>query len=832
MATNMDHNNQLLCRNAVLQAELRLVKQQLDQAHRSTNYLLERMSLSGTPRTNVTLEQLEKAHEQVLRENAHLKSLLTITCGSPTPSSRRIGSRTAYGVRRTLRSGRDHSQSFSYHRATDSAVSESGNLLDLEDDFTPSPTATPTYTTTKADPTPPLESSEDEDHRSRIPEMVGRPIRHKKIANTSTGLGITGTTSFDSSAREPAGSHASGTAGSTPAGSKSGFILTDSDGNETFFQTPSPTSSNPLRGPRASRGESNGPAHFAFWERQSLMGAAIFIEDKDEAEIVEYWEEYGKQHPRHSAEEWKNYYHETIRPAYLAKQSPKMTEDEKEQEAPTAEAVQKQDDEPKLLAETSFTSGTTKPDEILFDDDEEAAQTAESSFNSTTTASGGVALVEVGNVALDAADQSGVVHSGSESIVSAQESESTIRAPTTFAAAFNPLALSVHADPAAFTNQTRTSSPEHEPLASDVPIQATQSTEDKPRTPWSFGPAYNASLEEAKAFSTTATRGGQRSRPRRQTPEDDYVVAPPTPAFGVAAQDDRGEAPARRDSPPKVTRYNYSRTYYPMHEQNLFYKPRLEDPNAYRTVLITGVPPTITLAQVLDKVRGGKIFSSAYHDTANFRTAPPIDTNTVSIIFISGREASKFVKHTQHHPILFTTSSLDPPTQAEVLLLKTPTRSISTYFLRDAIPKGLTRIMYLHNLTSNLKDPETIIGTLQQLNPDMPRPLRAGYVKDGIMVLEYASMAEADVAWDVVNKNPMEFPGIVKGSLGDPCAEALVWKKRGEAGEREKEGHGGDIAELSEGEADDECGGENEVGDENAEMVYVDREEDAKMMEG
>ncbi|EME39443.1 hypothetical protein DOTSEDRAFT_179990 [Dothistroma septosporum NZE10] len=728
----MDHTNQLIYRNAELQVELRLVKEQLDRAHKSTTYLLDRMRGAEPRLLNTELQRLQIERDQVLRENAHLKSTLKLTREERLPAPRLTDSKASYGVRRIPRSGRDHSPGYTNHQTVGGEACEQGNLLDLEDDSSPSAAASPARTAT----------------RERTPYL--EDIRHQKAGNTSIGLGISGTSSFDSLETGSSEAHAS-TAARVSIGRQNGFMTYDSGGNPSFFHTPSPKFPIASRGPRSERIQHAGPAIFADHEHKRLMGAATFIEDMSETDQEEHWAKYGKENPRHSAEEWKAYYHDRIRLAFLARQ--------------------------------------TAPHSV----------------------------------------------------------------PAT-----HPLALSIHADPILCdtsperehidpTDQAKQIKPTYK--VARALENVTSEIDTKPKNPWSFGTAYDQSLLEARAFLNEATPGGQRparsSRSRFQALEEDSIVASPTPAFeAIANEVDQGETTLRRDSPPKTSRNSYSRGCYPADPADLFHKPRAEDRNVHRTVLIANIPPIITLAQVLDTVRGGKIFSATYHETAKFRTSPPTTTNTITVVFVNGKHAQKFVEHSLSYPVILEPSLIESSTPAAVSLLPTPTRPIPERLLYQAIPAGLTRVLYVYELSPKLKEPGAVLAKIQQIEPSVPWPLKAGYDEDGVMVLEYASMSEAEMAWMVVNNCPQEFPGVSKGFLGDPCERALEWKGRNakeSEGETQVKGDGVDIVdgqgELGDGE--DHNKGERRDDDEvtrgagvNSAMVRVEREENSKMMEG
>lgn len=74
----------------------------------------------------------------------------------------------------------------------------------------------------------------------------------------------------------------------------------------------------PFTSANVSQQRPNGSA-FALHEHRRLMGAAMFIEDMSIAEREEHWQDLAWRSARHTAEEWQKYYEEFVRPGYLAK---------------------------------------------------------------------------------------------------------------------------------------------------------------------------------------------------------------------------------------------------------------------------------------------------------------------------------------------------------------------------------------------------------------------------------------------------------------------------------------------------------------------------------
>ncbi|KAJ5390964.1 uncharacterized protein N7496_002032 [Penicillium cataractarum] len=70
----------------------------------------------------------------------------------------------------------------------------------------------------------------------------------------------------------------------------------------------------------------------------------------------------------------------------------------------------------------------------------------------------------------------------------------------------------------------------------------------------------------------------------------------------------------------------------------LRYMPKSGDENAFRTVLIENLPDTVTLDQILTRIRGGAILSASLTDTRTITGSP-----TALIIFLHNRGALNFL---------------------------------------------------------------------------------------------------------------------------------------------------------------------------------------------
>ncbi|KAI9884165.1 MAG: hypothetical protein M1823_004054 [Watsoniomyces obsoletus] len=84
--------------------------------------------------------------------------------------------------------------------------------------------------------------------------------------------------------------------------------------------------------------------------------------------------------------------------------------------------------------------------------------------------------------------------------------------------------------------------------------------------------------------------------------------------------------------------------------------------NVYRTVIITELPPVMTLSLLLARVRGGTVFSAALLNTRSITKSM-----SAMVVFMAETAARAFVDYTHRHPLLFL------GTPARVALLDSPT---------------------------------------------------------------------------------------------------------------------------------------------------------------
>ncbi|KXT10106.1 hypothetical protein AC579_9702 [Pseudocercospora musae] len=207
----------------------------------------------------------------------------------------------------------------------------------------------------------------------------------------------------------------------------------------------------------------------------------------------------------------------------------------------------------------------------------------------------------------------------------------------------------------------------------------------------------------------------------------------------------------------------------PQELEELFATSHLEQIHAYRAVTISKVPKSATLHDVLFNIRAGKIFSVILHETAGFRTNPPIETNTITLTFTSGKDTKDFIKSCEADST-FTLPTDGTTFQAEVTLIPTITRPLSPWVLLKMKEDNLSRVLYIH-------DPEKTFPVdrvvEEMMREGAKKPLKESFDDEvpGLMLFEFASIQEAANARGAMEKNFNFFGEISRGFTVDPCAK-------------------------------------------------------------
>ena len=188
--------------------------------------------------------------------------------------------------------------------------------------------------------------------------------------------------------------------------------------------------------------------------------------------------------------------------------------------------------------------------------------------------------------------------------------------------------------------------------------------------------------------------------------------------------------------------------------------PRSTEQDVYRTVIISGLPLSITMEAVLEKVRGGILIDAKLLNTADIT-----GSNTALVNFLHEHSAMAFEDHAKEYPINFSNVF------ARVAVIPTPTWPIPVN-LRTSIEEGRTRCLEIHELPPNISLP-----TLRQELTASPvmKSTSLEYMRlraDGVLELRFSSIRAAEHSSAFFRKT-LRYRGCTIQCLPDPCAQPL-----------------------------------------------------------
>lgn len=678
----------LLYRNAQLETELRLVKEELAQAQGSTQYLLRLLSDSSNS---------QPAH------NVHggaIPRLDTIIPVARKDSVTEISERPKESAAVAPLIG----------------FEEADSLLDLNAAEAAAGSTEPT--------------SQAHIHPRKLkPDSIGLGISQPNSSQSSFAMTTTEEVTPSSHSNNPSFRQ-----------QQPGFKIRQSDGTSVFV--PTPQMDNPLETPFRSMA-SPEPLPFLGHEHRSLAGKAFVWVEMTAEELTEVIVRYAREHPRHTAEEYRSYFEDVIRPAYHEQERNRAQAREAQVEG---EGVVKDIDEPST---NSSHSGGDEGGAAEAPSPE--GESSEQPIETQTLVDEIPAVVE--NVTPEvkedvcSSELANVASSTSVYASEGQSSEAHLTQPGSRLdglTSSNGSRIEFDATEERFVAKkleaeaSRNFAPEAElvPAAANVTpsttVTSTPSTADY-QPPRLYNPAAlgDAKILQAEFQNRVPSRGRRRM--------------------------DRSSRPERHDSkasgyPDVGDRSGFSNTSFitfPNEVSDLFATAAEDDEQPHRTVLITNIPPSTTLLDVLSTIQAGQIFSSIFLDTTGMRTKPPISTATAVVTFAHGRDALDFTKHSNEHPF-------------SVQLLPTVSRPIHPSIGHQ------TRILSISD-PKNIWTPNEVV--LRLIANGVPHPLKAesSTKTPGLLLFHFASMAEAQSAYHTISRDYTFFGNVEKGYCKDPC---------------------------------------------------------------
>ncbi len=707
----------LQCENIELKVENRLLKEQLAQAQQSTQYLLHvQAQANQIDKNDFRVHQLEA-------DNAHLAHRLArLEHGDGFSGLLPAIEFTDHTIRRRL------TQHHGTHRSPQEFVNnvkygrhDQDDLLSF-DDFEPSPTDS--FNTTDSPPNSSFQTQPDTPQTPLTPEAQSFSRQDRPVLKSTTqpiGLGIFNVDDYpystlhaSSDALEHTAVPASPTI--TDLDSQVGHVTTDDEGWQAIVAPPPP--------PR----EFIFNKEFAEYEHAKLRRMASFIEDYSDAQKESYWDLCGKD-GRHSPQEWEVYYEEMVRPAFLRNMAGKQD-----------------DGSSVMLHKENGVLGSVRG--------AEAANVQDPLVEAVATP-----VVGEGIYASRWAPKP-VLIEGQDQTLPSGANYSTNDADTIvpFVAVYTP-ATSFEAD-----EGNALSTPKE-----DLQNQA-QHTESNVEV-LGMEKQTEGQLEPVRP----QTLESEKTPPQRLSPAAPSFTPAVTPR--TTSEDDRSPRPSRTHLAPRAPRTDSRRgrggRLFPVSTPPLFFNYHSKDVALLNTILITNIPTSTTLADVMAKVRGGKVVSAKLLPTAGMKTSPPKTTNGAMITFFGYGRAASFVQHCETHDILLPAAPGADLVRAKVELVQTPTRPLYPNLVFQIQQKGLTRVLFV--LDSERKwTAEDVVLELLRGSPEIRRPIVADRDEDGILFFEFADVREAAEAWNVVAWEVAYFGQASKGFWPDPCEGPLV----------------------------------------------------------
>lgn len=740
----MDDVNYIRYRNIELETELRLVKEQLAQAQRGTQYLINCLSnqypqprnqTANVERTGTRRPQLANAENARLR---HAPNFTQNIYGSIT-SKQGSASVAGAGCVESNQSASNHRSNELRSRDGDFTQPNEEDLLTLDDQH-----ASPSAETVS--PGTVNSSRADHGRSSLIDSPIDTPLTpftppygRQDVFSPAPhgqliGLGISNidTTHLGCNDGYLVPTTEAGGYGVVPAPISHSVPNHDSDFDKdigAWRACRSPPSVEPVL-------IFNRP--FADHEHNRLMGSAVFVEDMSEEEQMDHWVEFARKNGRHSAEEWKLYYDRVIRAAYLAKISARGIDKAVEEEVVEDGLVEGGDD-------GALETGVVLPDQGLASS-VWAPGPQENRF------------VEAGINNDPAPDQP----DAAVQVTSCMRIEFPCKAAPE--ASTDKVESPDHLDRSILrANGNEQTAQEQESTVSSSPLHTDRRN-----------PALRSALTEAHTVTTTPPKTTVSGLER----DDKHAVED--------SQSSASEYSAAIPPPPP---------YYfgpPRAVSDILFNITSTDSTLFRTVLISNIPITATLSEILSRVRGGKIVSANFLETAGMKTNPPTETNAAIIVFLGAQRAKAYVDFCKDNPIFFSCTNRTAQVKAKVELVRTPSRPLHPKLLAD-FQNGLTRVLFIIDDKSRWRIDEIVA---EFANCGIGTPLNTGRDRDGILFFEFADARDAGAAWAVVDRHHWVFCDASKGFFPDPCArpfgtlksESQVGEAKADESMREDEG--------------------------------------------
>lgn len=801
-----DDVNQLRFRNGELTAEVRMLNSKLTDANTANTYLLNQVSIHANNQHIKDASRLERQHKKAIREIDQLKAQLALV-RKKSPYSLSAPKKNAFALKakRSIVTTAFTDDSAEYDTDDDDGnllFAPHGGKLQLQD--------TQTSLVDTSDTLVDLSEHQVLEPEVKVEEKIPEPSPKKPEKRLQMEYGL-----MNVKQRPPRPIWEQGLPEEPkdPNAPWDGMVdnlyggrmmhLRQPDGTVDHIPMPCFTPQTPeppqYRG-RPDRYTRDG-TYFNDDEHNRLAGNAVFIEAMEGNDLLVYWQKRAGNGSRHTARQWRDYYEANIRPAYLEKQ---RLRDEAQACLTTV---------PESSHEVTPTS--SPEDSNVFETEVTTPEKPEEAVSE------GVELVDekTTSVAVTA------IHDDETTLAAEVEVKTTTQSVTTSLDSNYFEVVSQVSTPAG-----RVASPQSEVMqliTSKTPESAEEDAISEP---------FQLSLEDVtpeptqpspQEVSISDMNAGLKLEPLPGLPEFPPHSRDRRPS--VFQQVAAGNPPAQRSdndqqkrSPPRGSRFmikniiptvdstlsvgearappyeprpyqggpplrqTFQRDGYfrgnetPTCIEDLFAKPVNfhDEPLAFRSVIMT-IPSTINLLTALKSIRfpGATLFSSSYLETTRMKVTPPLTTNHILLVFLSGTVAQAFIKHHSTSPI----QHLCPQTQTLIpsttTLLPSATRPLAIHTQKFIQTNNLSRVLYITcpdgvghppiPLTAEVAWRALVNSGLGNVKC----PLHAWQdAESGKIFLEFASMRESKTAWDTMMKMPYYFGRwSTFGFEKDPC---------------------------------------------------------------
>ena len=191
------------------------------------------------------------------------------------------------------------------------------------------------------------------------------------------------------------------------------------------------------------------------------------------------------------------------------------------------------------------------------------------------------------------------------------------------------------------------------------------------------------------------------------------------------------------------------------------YVPNTHQRDTYRTIIISCLPANLTIARLLEKVRGGMVIDAKLLDTIKLTRS-----KSALVIFLHEHSAAAYVDHAKSNPIIFDGVA------AQVTVVCTPTWPIPPNLQNQIYQQARTRCLEVHNFPSSIRS--SAVKTELMDSPVMTSNSLASMQmsKNGVLSLHFASIKAAGAAAAIFERALRYSKCVVKFRL-DPCVQPL-----------------------------------------------------------